>query len=60
MTKPIALPSSGSRRQRFINWLAGGPPNLEKLDKLKGKSWFVRHHVSLGMLLTSLTVGIAP
>ena len=60
MTKSIALPSLGSRWQRFINWLAGGPPNLEKLEKLKGKFWFVRHNVSLIMLLTSLAGGIAP
>ena len=60
MTKAVVLPSSGSRWQRFIDKLAGGPPNLEKLDKLKGKHWFVRHHVSLGMLLGSFAMLLAP
>ena len=60
MTKAIVLPSSGSRWQRFINWLAGGPPNREKLDKLKGKSWFVRHNISLVMLVGSVAILLAP
>ena len=47
MTKSIALPSSGSRWRRFIDKLAGGPPNLEKLDKLMGKRWFMRYNVTL-------------
>ena len=60
MTQVLALPLPISRWQRFIDKLAGGPPNLEKLHKLKGRWWFVRYNVSLVMLLTSLAVGVVP
>ena len=60
MTKSIVLPSSGNRWRRFIDKLAGGPPNLEKLERNKGKFWFVRYNATLFMLLCILVVLVGP
>ena len=46
--------------RRFIDKLAGGPPNQEKLDKLKGHSWLVRSNVSLFMVVFWFLIGIVP
>ncbi len=46
--------------RRLIDKLAGGPPNQEKLDKLKGRSWLVRYNVSLFGAVFSFLIGIAP
>lgn len=60
MSEAHAPPSPQSRWQRFIDKLAGGPPNIEKLEKLKGKRWFVRYNVTLFMVVFSFAIGVAP
>jgi hypothetical protein len=47
------------RWHRFIDRLAGAP-NLERLEKLKNKPWFIRYSETLALLLLSFAVFIAP
>ncbi len=38
-----------NRWQRFVNWLAGGPPDLQKIEAAKKKypTWYRRHAFSM-------------
>lgn len=60
MTPPTGKDLAPSGWRRFIDKLAGGPPNLEKLETLKGKRWFVRYNLSLFMLGAFTAIIFAP
>ncbi len=51
-----------NRWQRFVNWLAGGPPDLQKIEAAKKKypTWYRRHGLTLLMLIGSYVVMFHP
>jgi hypothetical protein len=51
-----------SQWQRFVNWLAGGPPDPEKIaaSRKKYPTWYRRYRLTLFMLIGSYVVLIHP
>lgn len=45
----VASPVSYNRGQRFVNWLAGGPPDAQKIEAAQKKypAWYRRHAFSM-------------
>jgi hypothetical protein len=47
-------------RQRFINWLAGGPPDPQKIAKAQQQRWYRRHHETLYLIGIIFAITPAP
>ncbi len=45
--KQVQTPAPRKRWQRFIDWLAGGPPDPAKLQAARLKPWYSRYVLSL-------------
>ena len=63
MSTPLPTSASSVRAniwQRIFYKLSGGPPNQEKLEKLKKKPWFFQYNTTLVTLFASFALIIAP